>query len=124
MNKISPLILVSLLFFAQPSFAKGKTFEIDNAAFLVRSCQEAVDIYSSYDQTSTFAAVRTSLSEALRAGYCIGVLEQYSKTGAYCVLGRSNWFEMAQAIAAISMTDDELSNTRTGLLLEEVYCGK
>ncbi|BBB29879.1 hypothetical protein [Neptunomonas japonica] len=60
------------------------------------SCAELVNIYKSHKEQRFLAAQTTSLSEGLRAGYCLGVLEQYSKNHYRC---RSNWFKRAKFIA-------------------------
>ena len=63
---------------------------------LTDSCAELVNIYKSRQEQRFLAAQTTSLSEGLRAGYCLGVLEQYSKNHYRC---RSNWFKRATFIA-------------------------
>lgn len=105
-----------------PASAKEVLFGKDDAQFLVDSCREVVEIFNARDETSFLASQRTSLAESMRAGYCIGVLQQYSKNASYCRYGRSNWFEMAKAIAAISTPEKRLSHTSTNRLLKEAYC--
>jgi len=104
--------------------AKEAPFGKNDAQFLVESCREVVEIFKKRDETSFLAAQRTSLTEGMRAGYCIGVLQQYSKSArsGYCNYTRSNWFEMAKAIAAVSTPEKTLSHTSTNSLLKEAYC--
>lgn len=66
---------------------------------LVESCVELVNIYESKNSQRLLAAQTTSLSESLRAGYCLGVIEQYAKSKYRC---RSNWFRRAEFIASYS----------------------
>ena len=102
--------------------AKEAPFGKNDAQFLVESCREVVEIFKKRDQTSFLAAQRTSLSEGMRAGYCIGVLQQYSKTANYCSYSRSNWFQMAKVIAGISIPEAKLARVSTDRLLKEAYC--
>lgn len=122
MAKFSHIALV-ITFLAGPVSAKDTLFGKDDAQFLVDSCREVVEIFKQRDETSFLASQRTSLAESMRAGYCIGVLQQYSKSSHYCSYSRSNWFEMAKAIAAVSLPEETLSRASANRLLEEVYCG-
>jgi len=123
--KFSYIALI-IAFLALPVSAKEALFDKDDAQFLVDSCREVVEIFKQRDETSFLASQRTSLAESMRAGYCIGVLQQYSKSArtGYCNYTRSNWFEMAKAIAAVSMPEKTLSHTSTDKLLKEVYCAR
>lgn len=123
MVKFSYIALIMALL-AAPVSAKEALFGKDDAQFLVDSCREVVEIFKQRDETSFLASQRTSLAESMRAGYCIGVLQQYSKSAksSYCNYTRSNWFEMAKAIAAVSTPEKTLSHTSTNSLLKEAYC--
>lgn len=121
MHQIKHVVWI-FLFLVIPVEAKEPLFGKNDAQFLVESCREVVEIFKRRDETSLLAAQRTSLSEGMRAGYCIGVLQQYSKTARYCRYSRSNWFQMAKAIAGVSMTDAKLSRVSTDSLLKEAYC--
>lgn len=72
---------------------------------LVDSCVELVNIYESKNQVKVFAAQTTSLSESLRAGYCLGVLQEYSQNQ-YC---RKDWFKKAEFIAKFQTQTDMIS---------------
>lgn len=104
--------------------AKESLFAKDDALFLVSSCQEVMEVFKRRDETSFMAGQRTSLSEAMRAGYCIGVLQQYSEVSPYCRYGRNNWYQMAQVIAEIQLTPEQLQNTSAKSILREAYCGE
>jgi len=86
----SILILISSISHAKSSQAFK---ELEN---LTASCSELMGIYQSREKQELLAAQTTSLSEALRAGYCKGVVEQYAREN-YCY--KSSWFEMAKFIA-------------------------
>ncbi|MCG9729151.1 hypothetical protein L1D44_04740 [Shewanella sp. Isolate13] len=110
---------------AAPVTAKQSLFG-DDGEFLVQACQEAIDIYNSRDEEQLLASVRTSMSEAMRAGYCIGVLQQYIKHNSSCSFSRyrkSNWHTMAESIASISFGANAVNRGITAsALLEQVYC--
>lgn len=76
---------------------------------LVESCVELVNIYESKNSQRLLAAQTTSLSESLRAGYCLGVLEQYSESKYGC---RSDWFRRAQFIATYAEESIPLSEKK------------
>lgn len=66
-----------------------------NRTVLIEGCAEAVQIYANQQEYKTGAAMMTSLSEALRAGYCKGVLDEYGRSH-YC---GGDWLKRAQLIA-------------------------
>ena len=65
---------------------------------LVQGCREMVGIYAKREQMRMAAGLTTSLSEALRAGYCQGVIEQFRRDRDE-VCTALDWFEQAQRIA-------------------------
>ncbi|TCK09133.1 hypothetical protein [Marinobacterium mangrovicola] len=85
-----PLAFVAL-FVSQES-------EAQNQFSLVESCGELIGIYKSHTEKRLLAAQTTSLAESLRAGYCIGVLEENARKNRYC---RRSWFERASLIAQV-----------------------
>ena len=68
---------------------------------LIQSCQELVGIYSKRDEKHLVAGLTTSLSEAFRAGYCRGVVEEYRRHYSRCA---GDWFTQAQAIAELPVS--------------------
>lgn len=68
---------------------------------LVDSCTELVSIYASRDEKRFLAAQTTSISESLRAGYCLGVLKQYEKSNYFNC--HSNWYDRAKFISTYSL---------------------
>ena len=87
----------------------------DDSKHLVQSCRELVDIYSKRDQQRLLAGVATGLSEALRAGYCMGVVEEYRRHAERCTT--NDWFEQAQRVALVPLSQ---RTTVQGLL--EMSC--
>lgn len=83
-------ILITVLFFPSAQAA-------DDPEHLIQSCKELVDIYAKRDQRHLFAAATTSLSEALRAGYCKGVVDEYRRRSECAT---NNWYTQAQRISA------------------------
>ncbi|WP_445780214.1 hypothetical protein [Shewanella sp.] len=85
--------------------AKETSFNSNDARFLQQSCRDAVEIFDNKGQPGAYAALHTSMSEAMRAGYCIGTVQQYSQRSPSCYssYGRSNWLDMARAIASFSI---------------------
>lgn len=76
----------------------------DDSTKLVQGCKELTAIYSSRQQQRLMAAATTSLSEAMMAGYCMGVVSEYQRRS-YCQA--TDWHELASRIA-------ELPNWYTG----------
>ncbi len=88
LRKNTFIIALSLLLV--PAISSAKSLP------LVDSCAELVNIYASKNKRHLLAAQTTSLSESLRAGYCLGVIDQYAKSQPRC---RSDWFTRAEFIA-------------------------
>jgi len=124
-KKIVLIIAFISLSIVTPVKAKQALFG-DDGEFLVQACQEAVSVYKSRDEQRLLSSVKTSMSEAMRAGYCIGVLQQYIKQKSTCSYSRyrtSNWYTLAQSIADISFGANAWDNRTTATtLLERVYC--
>ncbi len=84
---------------------------------LIQSCQELVGIYSKRDEKHLVAGLTTSLSEALRAGYCRGVVEEYRRHYSRCA---GDWFTQAHAIANQQLSLDKPTSVQNVL---RVSCG-
>lgn len=63
---------------------------------LAKACRDLVTIYEKRDQKSTLAGWTTSVADALQAGYCRGVVEEYRRNR-NC--RPSDWHEQAKRIA-------------------------
>lgn len=69
--------------------------------YLIESCKELVGIYTKRDQQNLLAGITTSLSEALRAGYCMGVVDEYRRHNR-CY--RHDWFTQASRVAEMPVS--------------------
>lgn len=69
--------------------------ETNETKLLIQGCAEVEAIYNRRGEKNLFAGINTSVAEALRAGYCKGVLEQYRRSGG-CY--RTDWIKQAQQI--------------------------
>lgn len=88
----------------------------DDPDHLIQSCQELVEIYAKRDQQRLLAGVATGLSEALRAGYCMGVVDEYRR---HYECATDDWFIQAQRVAKTPLS----SSTATSVdELLEVSC--
>lgn len=123
MNKY--LLFCFLILSSHNSFSKESGFPQDDPEFLAQSCREALAIFSSRDETQFLAAQRTSLTEAMRAGYCIGTLQSYARENEYYInLCRGevrNWFKMAKFIVNSFFTQEE-NTLKTRDLLKRSFC--
>ena len=71
--------------------------EAPSVQHFVEGCSELVGIYESRSKQRLLAAQTTSLSEALRAGYCRGVIEQYQQQHrSSCNV---TWFDIAEYVS-------------------------
>ncbi|MGI2169228.1 hypothetical protein ACROAE_03355 [Shewanella sp. MF05960] len=123
--KVIKYIVFIVLVFSYSLQAKESPFESDDVEFLQQSCRDAVEIFDGKGKTGKYAVMHTSMAEAMRAGYCIGVLQQYNKQSHSCNSSRyrrSNWFDMATTIANLSIGADEFRRVSVEQLLEKVYC--
>lgn len=124
MKFLKYIVFIGLMFSCSLQ-ARETPFQADDAELLQQSCREVVEIFERKNKVGPYAALHTSMAEAMRAGYCIGVLQQYSKQSHSCYssgYGSSNWFEMAKTIANMSMGKEELRRARMSKLLKQAYC--
>lgn len=109
MKAINLAFTLLLLNAATPALAN------DASKHLVSSCRELVEIYVKRDQQHLLAGLTTSTSEALRAGYCRGVIDQYRRSNDSCA--QNNWYTQAASIAAYPEYAEKLPAVEA--LLEE-----
>lgn len=98
-GKSTAVLLIAMLFTA---VAYAET----DPERLINGCSELVDIYDEHEKARFMAAQSTSLSEAMRAGYCLGVIDEYRRKS-YCQT--ESRMEIAKRIA--SMQGNKYSNT-------------
>ncbi|GGO77593.1 hypothetical protein GCM10011348_07500 [Marinobacterium nitratireducens] len=106
--KRTAAVTVLALGFGLTAEAREQPFSGNDPQFLIESCREVVEIFSRRDEQNMLAAVSTSLSEAMRAGYCIGVVQQYRSEGPGCRYGYSSkdWFTAARFLAELPVNAD------------------
>jgi len=124
---ILSLVTLALFFSTARLEAKEQVFQPDDSVFLQSSCTEVIEIFDRKQEPGKYAALHTSVSEAMRAGYCIGVLQQYIKSSPSCkkrygYYKKSNWFDLAQTIANMSFGAEQLERLKASHLLEAAYC--
>lgn len=95
----------SLMAFALHMGAASHALATDAANDLIYSCAEAVTIFDNNEQKHLYAAATTSLEEALRAGYCRGVLIEYRRQERWNC-GKGSWLVQARNIASKPMRYD------------------
>ncbi|OZS42194.1 hypothetical protein ASV53_19745 [Photobacterium sanguinicancri] len=96
-------LLIAICLTGSPVLSMAKSLP------LVDSCVELINIYDTKNSQRLLAAQTTSLSESLRAGYCLGVLEQYEETKHSC---RADWFKRAKFIASYTLETNPPSERR------------
>jgi hypothetical protein len=76
---------------------------------LIQGCSELTGIYKNQDEKRLLAAQMTSLSEALRGGYCRGVIDEYRRSEGYYDCRSVDWLQQAKYIAQhVTMPTDRL----------------
>jgi hypothetical protein len=67
-----------------------------SAKDLIDNCQELVAIYDRRGERQLFAGISTSVAEAMRAGICRGMIEEYINH----VNCSNGWYAMANGISS------------------------
>ncbi len=118
MKKVLLILLVLAPLISPITYARG-VFDNNSALLLVKSCREVLEIFKSRDEKKFLAAQRTSLSEAMRAGYCIGAVQNFN-----CESSRKygNWLVKARSIAAVPNTDEDLELYTQVDVLNQFVC--
>lgn len=88
-----------------------------DATRLIEGCQELIRIYEKHDQKRVLAGWTTSVSDAMKAGYCRGVIDEFRRNNG---CAGSNWHRQATQIAN---ADAGLSAGSAESLLER-SCGR
>lgn len=112
------LLGLVVILFSQLTTAKGNFDRPDNE-LVIQSCKEVVEIYKSRDEKRLLASQTTSLSEAMRAGYCIGLLATASCQSSFM---KSNWLDAAKRIAELDPTLEENQRAKLGNVLAYGAC--
>lgn len=118
-NRVFGLALTSLVIVTPTAYARS-TFGDGTAIDLIEACQAATEIFNARNEKRLLASQRTSLSDALRAGYCLGAVEHYRcPLGSH--LGRSS-FDAARRIASLDVNQPGNIQASTGKVLQHGAC--
>jgi len=66
---------------------------------LIEGCSELTVIFENKEEKRFLAGQMTSLSEALRGGYCLGVIDEYRRSEGYYACRQVDWLQQATYIA-------------------------
>ena len=95
--KLHAMIIVFLMSIAQSTVVQAN----NDPERLIQSCQELIGIYNKRGEKHLAAGLTTSLSEAWRAGYCMGVVDEYRRN---YECDTDSWLRQAQAIAELPVS--------------------
>lgn len=87
-------LLITLMLFSTFSVYADDS----EAEKLFQGCNELVSIYKNYNDKRLLASMLTSSSDAMLAGYCMGVTKAFTGFGNSECGGR-DWYELAEFIA-------------------------
>lgn len=96
---ISIFFVICPILFHVTTASARETFGQNDPQFLINACQAAVRVYNEQNKKRFLASQRTSLADALRAGYCLGAIEQHRCWSGTAV--RASTLDRARAIAAL-----------------------
>lgn len=119
LNRAFKSLLIVLLSSIVSSFSMADAFSSADGKMLIQSCREAVKLFENRDEPSILSGFTTSLSEAMRAGYCIGMIEQYLSMTGNCNGFVTSWKPVAELIAKQNENSFPRSSQR---LLEFAAC--
>jgi len=97
MRRLTLIIAVALFFGSAHTNAAE-----EEAKLLIQGCAEVEAIYNRRGERQLLAGITTSVAEAMRAGYCKGVLEQHARTSS---CSQADWVSQAQRIARTSISE-------------------
>ncbi len=116
-------ILPFIILFSLNTYAIS--FDVNQRAFyLVDSCQQYTELYNENGQKKWWSVFTTSREDALRIGYCLGVIEQVQR-GELCPNGIEHYkidptYAMASAIAR--MENSEVLRKDTNGTIRKALC--
>lgn len=118
MFKILPVAIATVLASVSPTVQAEGSFDKPDAEFLIGTCHAVTQIYNDHAEKRFLASQRTSLSDAMRAGYCLGIMEQYECTG----WGKYALFESARRIAALDGESSTNKYASIDRILKQSVC--
>lgn len=90
MKALLLLLILPLSFMVQAKDSDGEK--------LIKGCNELIGIYKNKNEKRLLASQLVSSSDAMLAGYCMGVVKVIDGFGENSCKGRS-WYELAEIIA-------------------------
>lgn len=85
----------------------------EDAAYLLKSCKDLVDIFAQFEEEKPLAVITTSREDAMRAGYCQGVTDEYRRQRSEFDCAANDWFEQAQKITEVPSDSPVAKNIAT-----------
>lgn len=92
----------------------------EDPARLIEGCKELVRIYDKRGEKQALVGFTTSVSDAMRAGYCRGVIDEYRRTSWSALCRNQEWHSLAMKIAS---TNEKIPSLTVSKLLEG-SCGR
>jgi hypothetical protein len=90
------LLIFIFCIFTTNTYAKST----NKVELLIDGCTELVGIYKNKREKNLLAGHTTSLSEAIKAGYCRGAIAQFIESNnRYC---SSDWYKIAEVISNLN----------------------
>ncbi|WP_052063449.1 hypothetical protein [Nitrincola sp. A-D6] len=111
-------LLITIVSVGSSNTSARGDFSNPDAEFLITACKAVSEIYNAHDEKRFLASQRTSLSDAMRAGYCLGAIEHYQCGG----WSKYSLFEAARRIAALDIENRQNRQTRMDRILEQGVC--
>ncbi len=72
--------------------------EFSDGNNLIKGCSDLIGMYNNLEEQRVLSSITHSQSDALLAGYCLGVLKTVTKSSGYRCSGRS-WYRLAEDLA-------------------------
>lgn len=87
----------------------------EDPARLIEGCKELVRIYDKHGERQAMVGFTTSVSDAMRAGYCRGVIDEFRRADRSALCRHQEWRSQALKIAR---TDEKTPRLTVSKLLE------
>ncbi len=72
--------------------------EFSDGEKLIKGCSDLIGMYNNIEEQRVFSSITHSNSDALLAGYCLGVLKAVTRSSDYNCYRRS-WYRLAEDLA-------------------------
>lgn len=116
--KTSLTIMLVIISLSISKVEAKSDFESPDARFLIEACQSVTRIFNAHNEKRLLASQRTSLSDAIRAGYCLGMLEQFQCRFS----GKHSLYEGARRIAILNSDAENMQRLSLQRVVETSIC--